>query len=132
MPLVQDLVTTSEILAFFGDCSGLHINMNKTMIAPIACSSKNLELVRNIFPAQIVEFPVQYLGLPLSVTRLRKAHLQPLVDRVSATIPIGKARWMNKAGRLTMVKAVLSAKCTHAMIALKIPDWVFKEIDKRR
>jgi hypothetical protein len=30
-----------------------------------------------------------------------------------------------------MVKAVMSAKCTHAMIALKIPDWV-KEIDKKR
>jgi hypothetical protein len=39
---------------------------------------------------------------------------------------------MNKAGRLTMVKAVMSTKCTHTMIALKLPDWVFKEIDKRR
>jgi hypothetical protein len=39
---------------------------------------------------------------------------------------------MNKAGRLTMVKSVLSAKCTHALILLKVPDWVFREIDKRR
>jgi hypothetical protein len=55
---------------------------------------------------------------------LRKVHLQPLVDKVSATIPTWKAQLMNKAGRLTMVEVVMSAKCTHGMIAWKTPDWV--------
>lgn len=39
---------------------------------------------------------------------------------------------MNKAGRLTTVKTVMSAKAVHTMISLKIPDWVISEIDKRR
>lgn len=39
---------------------------------------------------------------------------------------------MNKVDRLTIVKVVMSAKCIHFMISIKVPDWVFKEIDKRR
>ncbi|CAN6312358.1 unnamed protein product [Urochloa humidicola] len=39
---------------------------------------------------------------------------------------------MNKAGKLTTVKAVMSAKCVHTIISLKVPDWVFQEIDKRQ
>lgn len=38
---------------------------------------------------------------------------------------------MNKAGRLTTVKVVMSSICTHTFIFLKIPDWVVHEIDKR-
>jgi len=39
---------------------------------------------------------------------------------------------MNKAGRLTLVKVTMSAACVHTLISLKVPDWVFQEIDKRR
>lgn len=39
---------------------------------------------------------------------------------------------MNKAGRLTTVKVVMSSICIYTLISLKIPDWVFQEIDKRR
>lgn len=39
---------------------------------------------------------------------------------------------MNKAGRLTTVKVVMSSVPVHTLISLKMPDWVLKEIDKRR
>lgn len=86
----------------------------------------------DVLQAQIADFPIQYLGLPLSVGKLRKAHLQPLVDKVTAGLPTWRAQLMNKAGRLTTVKAVMSSKCVHTILAIKIPEWVFKEIDKRR
>ncbi|CAL5070105.1 unnamed protein product [Urochloa decumbens] len=131
-PDAQDLVTTTGILDLFGDCSGLRTNLAKCSIAPIACSEEQLQKVRDMFPVQIVEFPIQYLGLPLTVGRLRKAHLLPLIDKVSASMPTWRAPLMNRAGRLTTVKAVMSAKCIHTIISLKVPDWVFQEIDKRR
>jgi len=85
-----------------------------------------------LLPAEIADFPVKYLGLPLTVGRLRKAHLQPLVDRVAAYIPTWKASLLNKAGRLILVKVTMSAACVHTLISLKVPGWVFQEIDKRR
>jgi len=78
-----------------------------------------------LLPAEIADFPVKYLGLPLTVGRLRKAHLQPLVDRVAAYIPTWKASLLNKAGRLILVKVTMSAACVHTLISLKVPDWVF-------
>ena len=131
-PAAQDMITTKEILALFGDASGLHTNLQKSLIAPIACSDSEITLAAQLFPAEISDFPIKYLGLPLTVRRLRKAHLQPLVDRVAAYIPTWKASLLNKAGRLTLVKVTMSAACVHTLISLKVPDWVFQEIDKRR
>ncbi|CAO2188085.1 unnamed protein product [Urochloa humidicola] len=119
-------------MTFFAACSGLHTNLQKSSVVPIACSEEQINLTRELFPAQITEFPITYLGLPLTVGRLKKAHLQPIVDKVGACLPTWKASLMNKAGRLTYVKSVMSAKCVHTIISLKIPDWVFREIDKRR
>lgn len=74
-------------MSFFAECSGLHTNLQKSVIAPIACTSAHIQLVKDLFPAQIANFPIQYLGLPLTVGHLRKAHLQPLVDEVSGINP---------------------------------------------
>lgn len=100
------MVTTKEVLSFFGDCSGMRTNHAKSSITPIACTTDEIETTRSIFPAQVAEFPIQYLGPPLTVGRLWKAHLQPLVDKVAACLPAWKASLMNKAGRLTTVKLV--------------------------
>ncbi|XP_072150088.1 uncharacterized protein [Setaria viridis] len=111
---------------------GRELKCKKSLIAPIACSEEQLQRVRHILPATVSEFPVLYLGLPLTVGHLRKSDFQPLVDKVTAAIPTWRAPLMNRAGRLTTVRVTLSSICTHTLISLKIPDWVLKEIDKRR
>jgi hypothetical protein len=40
------------------------------------------------FLCQVVEFPVRYLGIPLSVHQLPKVALQPLVDKVVDRHPV--------------------------------------------
>nr|XP_034604600.1 uncharacterized protein LOC117864580 [Setaria viridis] len=103
-PNVQDITTIREVLQFFRNASGLHTNLQKSLMAPIAYSDEQVHRIQAILPVPVSEFPIQYLGLPLSVTRLKKSHLQPVIDKVSASIPIWKAPLMNKAGRLTTVK----------------------------
>lgn len=90
-PSVQDVTTIQEVLKFFGRASGLHTNLHKSLIAPIACSDEQLHTIQTILPIPTSEFPIQYLGLPLSVTRLKKCHFQPMIDKVSAGMPAWKA-----------------------------------------
>lgn len=96
-PSRQDLVTVREVLKFFGDASGLRTNMAKCTAVPIVCSKAEIDRIRHILDVQIAEFPITYLGLPLSVTSLRKRHFQPLIDKVTASMPLWKAPLMNKA-----------------------------------
>lgn len=63
--------------------------------------------------------PNQVPGLPLSVFPLRWSDYQSLIDRVTKFMPTWKASLMNKVGRLTTVKAVMTTTCVHTMISLR-------------
>jgi hypothetical protein len=49
--------------------------MVKCQMAPIRCSEEQTELATAFFPCQRVDFPIKYLGLPLSTTKLPKSAL---------------------------------------------------------
>lgn len=66
----------------------------------------------------IVDFPITYLGIPLTLRRPTAAQLQPVVDKVAGKLPSWKAWLMNKAGRLAFVKAILSAIHIHQLLVL--------------
>jgi hypothetical protein len=96
-------------------------------------------LVMNILNAIIVyvsrksctvkDFPCTYLGL---IGKPTKEVLLPLIDKVAEFLPGWKASLMNRAGRLVMVRVVLTAAPIYLLIAMDLPKWVLKAIDKRR
>lgn len=53
-----------------------------------------------------------------------------LIDKIADYLPGWKAALLHPAGRLTLVKAVLSAVPVHVLIALDCPKWVIKAIEK--
>jgi len=128
----QDLVLTRGILKLFAADAGLHTNIDKCLIAPIQCNLDATVTLLNYFPAKLSHFPIKYLGIPLSVGKLRKCDLQPLVDRVADALPIWKAKMLNKAGRAVLVKTKLSAIPIHTAMAITLSPWVITCIDKRR
>lgn len=88
--------------------------------------------VQQAFPCVVTSFPCRYLGVPLSLRRLRRAGERPLVDAVAAKIPTWKAGLLTNAGQALLTKVTLSAVPVHMSIACCLSTWALNQIDKRR
>jgi hypothetical protein len=91
-----------------------------------------MTLVRDTLSCKIENFPYRYLGIPLSIYKLKRLDEQRLVDSVASRIPRWKGRLLNMAGRMALAKATLSAIPVHMSIALCLSLWALDQIDKQR
>ena len=117
-PHRSDLSVIRHILDLFGHASGLRTNLAKSSVSPIHCSDEELALTAAVLSSSIKEFPCTYLGLPLSVVKPTKEMLLPLIDKIADYLPGWKASLMNRAGRLVMVRAVLTAAPIYLLITM--------------
>jgi hypothetical protein len=106
--------------------------MGKSSVFPIQCSEENLDNIHNLLPCLVATFPCKYLGMPLSVRRLNKPHIQQFIDKIADRLPGWKAELLTRAGRLILVQAVLTSMMIYLAMALDLPSWALKAIDKIR
>lgn len=89
-------------------------------------------MVSRNLDCQIASFSCKYLGLPLSFRRLTKQDLQPILDKIGDKLPEWKVALLDKSCRLGLIKVVLTAIPIYLLIALDVPKWFIKAIDKWR
>jgi len=121
-----------RILSFFGECSGLKINISKIEIYPIRLDTNTIVQLLQNFPSKVCNFPGKYLGLPLHVRKLRKIDVQPLLDKIGARLSGWKGRFLSSVGRETLVKTVLSSQPIYHMTVFPELKWLIKRIDRMR
>ena len=98
-PKKEDIAALANILANFGNVTGLVTNCAKSQVVPIRCDNIDLDDILQAFPTSRTTFPMKYLGLPLLVRRLRRIHFQHLEDRVAGKLTPWIGRHANMAGR---------------------------------
>jgi hypothetical protein len=74
-PQVQDLPLLWQIFVIFAGASILECNVDKCQMAAICYDDSQRELVALAFPYQQVDFPIKYLGIPLSIGKLSRSAL---------------------------------------------------------
>jgi hypothetical protein len=131
-PMAHDLNCVQQILTLFAGSSGLVTNIEKCVASPIRCTGETIAAIQEVFPCVVAPFPCKYLGIPLSLRRLRRSEEQALVDKVTARIPIWKSGLLTHAGRVLLTKVTLSAIPVHMSIACCLSAWAISQIDKRR
>jgi hypothetical protein len=129
-PTAHDLSGLANLLQQFGEVTGLVTNVMKSSIAPIQCADIDLHDLLNNFPATTAPFPIKYLGLPLSLGRLKRADLQPYIDKAVARLNPWKGRFLNRAGCTALVKSVLSSMPIFLLTALKADKGILKAFAK--
>lgn len=119
MPTREDIDNTKKLLICFGEVMGLSTNLQKTSVAAISCNNIDLNNLLTNLPVARTGFPMQYLGLPLAIRRLRRIELQPLIDKVAAKLSTWNVRHLMQAGRLSLTKSVLTSQPVYLLTALK-------------
>jgi hypothetical protein len=117
---------------FFGECSGLKINISKTEIFLIRLDNTLVTQILQNFPGKNCRFLGKYLGLSLHVRKLRKIDVHRLLDKIGARLPGWKGRLLSSAGRETLVKTVFSSQPIYQMTVFPELKWLIKKIDRMR
>jgi hypothetical protein len=131
-PERAELDAVCIILDFFGAASGLKVNFSKSAVVPIHCPEETMLAVRDALLCRVASLPCTYLGLPLSLRKLSKASLQPVLDKLAGKLSYWRARRMTREGRAVYVQAVLIASVIYHLMALDLDPWFFQAVDKLR
>ncbi|KAL0292188.1 UNVERIFIED_CONTAM: Retrovirus-related Pol polyprotein from type-2 retrotransposable element R2DM [Sesamum radiatum] len=118
-------------LAEFAEMSGLHVNPNKsTIILSKAVRSERRAILDLMgFPEAVL--PIKYLGVPLIASRLTVADCQPLIDRFNNRLAGWGHLLLSFAGRLQLIKSVLSSLHMYWSSVFILPKAVIKVIERR-
>lgn len=127
-PFVQEATAVKEILHVFGEETDLKTNLAKCSVTPIYGGEDTINEIVTILGCQVQQFPIKYLGLPLS-KKIPKAEYHSLVKAVTRKMPTCHGSLMARSGRLIWIKSVLWDVPIYSMMADSLPPWVRKEID---
>jgi hypothetical protein len=129
-PLRQYLLALREIFSLFEGASGLGCNLAQCQLISIHCSEDQTRLAVEAFPCQLGQFPIKYLGMPLSVWKLPKSSWQPMINRVADKLLPWKGQLLNQSGRLELIRSTLTAMAVYIAICIGFPPWVIKALEK--
>lgn len=131
-PARSDINCIMQIMEAFGDATGLRMNVSKSTVATIRCTGIDMDEVLRDFSGARVNFPLQYLGLPLTLGRVRLVHLQYIQDRAKNKMAGWQGKMITVAGRRELVKTVISALPVYLVTVIKPLKKFMREFDKIR
>ncbi|XP_041999683.1 uncharacterized protein LOC121749153 [Salvia splendens] len=103
-------------LQCFGLMSGLKINYGKSTLIPLNCEESWIEE-----ECGVSKLPLIYLGIPLGASPHKAQTWKPIIEKVERRLALWKARTLSKAGRLVLVKAVLSNLPLYYLSLFRMP-----------
>ena len=115
----------------FAEWSGLRLNVQKSHVIISRSTQGWKDQILTIMGFQEGQLPMRYLGLPLLSSRLSISDCQPLLLKIDARINGWEGISLSYAGRIQIVKSVLSAMSIYWASAFILPKAIIKQIEKR-
>lgn len=117
------------LLLLFEISSGLRINFSKTSMFGIA-GATNISGLAEMMGCRSELMPTTYLGLPLGQAANNNAMWDPIIENCIARLPNWIRSSLTKAGKLTLVKSVLSSVPIYMFSLFAAPMKVIKALEK--
>ncbi|KAK0583049.1 hypothetical protein LWI29_032852 [Acer saccharum] len=129
-PKEEYLVNARRILSCFKVASGLKINFSKSCVVKIGLGGSREVNWAALFRCASGTLPITYLGLPLGGRPCSKLFWNDLVCRMENWMDPWKKLFLNKGGRLVLIKAVMASIPIYFMSIFKVPVGVASRIEK--
>ena len=121
-----------EILDLFSKATGMEINIGKSTLTTHLLRPEEVAELLRFFPYNTagLEEGIKYLGFSLKANMYRKQDWLWLVGKVEQCLMVWSHKWLSRAGRLVLVKAVLEAIPVFWMSLSWIPKGILERIRK--
>ena len=116
----------------FALATGLVINFQKTALLTIATDSSTQNSIAIAIGCSLSSFPLVYLGLPLSPTKLPLTAFDPIIDSFRKFLFGWVARLLSRGARLTLLTAVLDSLTVYFMSVFHLPKSIIAKLDAIR
>lgn len=118
-----------RILRCFEIMSGLKINFHKSKVCRIGVEDELVQAFSKKLNCLTQKLPLNYLGMPLDANPRCKRMWQPVVDKFKKKLALWKSRCLSFAGRLTLIKSVLSGLPVYFLSLFKMPVGIANQLD---
>ena len=126
-----DLPTLRHIksaLNDFHDCAGLKANMLKSQMVVGGCNPQLQDECLNITGFAEATFPLKYLGVPITASRLTKVECHNLIEKILNKVRIWTTRHLSFAGRAMLINSVVFGMINYWASIFVLPTSVIEKL----
>jgi hypothetical protein len=129
---IQGARNMKLLLYMYELMAGLKINFNKSEVITINDEENWDKIYAKIFNCQTDSFPIKYLGVPVSPSRLHVVDWVPLVEKSAKKLDTWRGGSMLIAGRTTLINTSMTNSPIYHMSIYLLPKTIVKNLDKIR
>ncbi|KAE8797566.1 hypothetical protein D1007_27219 [Hordeum vulgare] len=126
----SDIANLKFLLLCFEEMSGLNINFGKSEVVVLGYSNEEQRRIADQLNCKLVVFPISYLGMPLTESRIMVSGFDPLVGRVASCAEPWCSRFTSKGSKTVLISANLASLLMYMMGMYILPEGVYSSFDK--
>lgn len=127
---VGEVVNIKRILRCFELVSGLKINYQKSVVCGVGVEFDVLANLAVKLNCKTSSLPLSYLGLHLGPSPSKRKTWKPVIEKVKARLACWKRRMLSFAGRLALIKSVLSCLPVYYLSLFRMPEGLAKNFER--
>jgi hypothetical protein len=112
--------------------SGLKINFEKSELFLVGGHNNIAQEYADVFNCQVGLFPINYIDVPVSPSRLKVADWLKLEEKHAKKLDVWQGNSISIGGKIVLINSSLSNTATYHMSMFLMPLTTIKRMDKVR
>jgi len=123
-----NVVTLKAILRGFEVASGLKINFHKSKLIDFNVLSSDMDCYTRTLNCSQMGNKFNYLGIEVRGNPRKEKFWEPVLCRLKSRLNVWKGRFLSMAGRICLIKSVITVIPLYYLSLFKVPESVYRRI----